>query len=159
VDCALTITTTITITITGFHYYSFPTVSDTGVIVIPTSVGVFKNDRFLTVDCKPYVKNLMARRANEKPPYGTISFLEHTMEAVLVTALGTGFKLFTNVNLMYFIIHLTNLQMRWDGESKGGRISYYAISFFALSSNQNNGLIIPDNSSFSALILSSSSGW
>jgi hypothetical protein len=87
------------------------TVSDTGVIVIPTSVGAFKNDRFLTVDCKPYVKNLMARRANEKPLHGTISFLEHTMEAVLVTAFGTDFKFFTSVHLMYLVIHLINLQM------------------------------------------------
>jgi hypothetical protein len=65
----------------------------------------------LTVDCKPYVKNLVARRANEKPPHGTISFLEHTMEAVLVIALGTDFKFLTSVHSMYLVIHLTNLQM------------------------------------------------
>jgi hypothetical protein len=82
------ISTPITITITGFHYYSFP----------------------LTVDCKPWVKNLVAGRANEKPPHGTISFLEHIMEAVLVTALGTDFKFFTSVHLMYLVIHLTDLQ-------------------------------------------------
>ena len=87
-----------------------PRAQTIGVIVIPTSAGAFKNDGVLIVDCKPYVKNLVARRANEKPHHGTISFLEHTMEAVLVTALGTDFKFLTSVHLMYLVIHLTNLQ-------------------------------------------------
>jgi len=91
--------------------------------VNPTSVGVFKKDRFLTVDCKPYVKNLMARRANEKPLHGTISFLEHTMEAVLVIALGTIFKFLTSVHLMYLVIHLTDLQMRFKRSNKNIEIN------------------------------------
>jgi hypothetical protein len=51
----------------------------------------------------------MARRANEKPLHGTISFLEHTMEAILVTALGTDFKFLASIHLMYLVIHLTDL--------------------------------------------------
>ena len=70
-------------------------------------------DGSLTVDCKPYVKNLVARRANEKPLHGITIFFEHTMETVLVTALGTDFKFLTSVHLMYFVIHLTYLRMRF----------------------------------------------
>ena len=70
------------------------------------------SEHFGIVDCKPYVKNLVARRANEKPLHVTIFFLEHTMEAVLVTALGTDFKFLTRVHLMYLVIHLTNLQAK-----------------------------------------------
>ena len=69
-------------------------------------------DGSLTVDCKSHVKNLVARRANEKPSHCTIYFPEHAMEAILITTLGTYFKFFTSVYLMYLVIHLTYLRMR-----------------------------------------------
>jgi hypothetical protein len=56
----------------------------------------------------------VAGGANEKPPHGTTLFPEHAMETVLVTTLGTDFKFLTSVHLMYLVIHLTDLQMRFS---------------------------------------------
>ena len=74
--------------------------------------------QYLTIHFKPYIEHLVAGRADEQPPRDITFPLEHAVETVLVTAIGTDFKFLASAHLMYFVIHLTDLQIKTSNSGK-----------------------------------------